>query len=185
MALGPAVGSAPFPTSETQSTSEYTGVFGGVLQDPAAPLNRYMLVDCQEALVIGEIVCISAAGLASQITDSSVGIVGVIVAAVSGSDTAAWAQIGGSSAVAIFDSDVTTACFLFAPATTEGGFLDIMTSTEANMVHGARCTVAPSTATTPFTSASDASAITGVGTLTFALGGAFVYGLANNVGATT
>lgn len=172
----------PFPTSETKSTTEYTGAFGHVFYDPSNPQNAYMVVDCQSAFVVGEIVCIDASGLASAITSTSVGLVGVIVATVSGSDTAAYAQIEGDNATAILTSGVTTAGFLFAPATTDAGYLDVFVSTEGNVVYGARCTAAPSTATTPLSSATSASGYLGVGTIRMKRGGAFVYGIANNHG---
>ena len=172
---------APFPTSETATTTEYRGPFGQVFYDPDNPQDAYMLVNCQEAFVVGEIVVIDQDGLATQIGSASVGIVGVIVATVSGSDTAAFAQIEGENATAILTSGVTTAGFLYAPATTDGGYLDLMTSTDANVVHGARCTAAPSTATTPFTSDTQASALVGVGTIYMKRGGAFVYGIAGNL----
>lgn len=171
----------PFPTSETQATSEFRGPYGQKFYDPANPMDAYRLVDCQEAFVVGEIVVIDQDGLATQITSTSIGQVGVVCATVSGSDTAAWVQVEGESATAILTSGVTTAGFLFAPATTDGGYLDLLTSTDANVVHGARCISAPSTATTPFTSDTQASALVGVGSIYMAPGGAFVYGIAGNL----
>lgn len=183
--LSPFPAIAPFPTSETQATSEFRGPFGQVFRDPDVPMNAYMLVNCQEAFVIGEVVVINAAGEASQITNNSFGTVGVIVATVSGSDTAAYAQVEGENASTILTSGVTTAGLLFAPATSDGGYLDILTSAEGNVVIGARCTVAPSTATTPFTSDTQASGTCGVGTVFFVRGGAFVTGVANNLGTVS
>lgn len=176
---------APFATSDTKATSDYRGPFGAVYYDPANPQNAYMLVDCQAAFVVGEVVVIDGSGLASRITSTSVGLVGVIVATVSGSDTAAYAQIEGDNASAILTSGVTTAAFLIAPATTDGGYLDILTTTEANTVYNARCVAAPSTATTPFTSDTQASALVGVGTLRMNRGGAFVYGIVSNHGTVS
>lgn len=175
----------PFPTSETEPTSSFRGPFGQKFYDPDNPMNAYRLVDCQAAFVVGEIVVISNEGLASRITNSSIGEVGVIVATVSGSDTAAYAQVEGDNATAILTSGVTTAGFLIAPATSDGGYLDLLTSTEANVVYGARCTAAPSTATTPFTSDLAASATCGVGTLSIKPGGAFVYGIVSNHGTVS
>ncbi len=183
--LGPPLTVAPFATSETKATSEYTGVFGAVFEDPSNPTDKYMLVDCQAAFVVGEVVVIDSTGLATRLTDTSVGRVGVIVATVSGSDTAAWAQVEGANATAIMTSGVTSALFLQASATTDGGYLDLMTSTAANRVHNARATVAPSTASTPFSSATEASALVGVGTLLLGPGGAFVFGVANDAPLST
>ena len=176
---------APFETSETKATSEYAGPFGQVFYDPANPQNAYMLVNCQSAFVPGEAVVIDGSGNASRITSTSVGLVGFIAGTVSGSDTAAFAQVEGEVADAILTSGVTTAAFLIAPATTDGGYLDILTSGEANVVYGGRCTVAPSTATTPFTSDTSASGLVGVGTVRLKRGGAFVYGVNSNHGTVS
>lgn len=171
---------APFATSDTLATSEYRGPFGSVYYDPDNPQDAYMLVNCQEAFVVGESVVIDESGLATQISSTSYGQYGVIVATVSGSDTAAWAQIEGENAAAILTSGCTTGLFVFAPATTDGGYLDFMTSTDGNLVRGVRVITAPSTSTTPFTSDTQASALVGVGTIYIQRGGAFVMGFAEN-----
>ena len=145
---GPPI-SAPFPTSETQATSIYTGKFGIVMHDPANPRDKYMLVDCQESFIVGEVVVIDKDGLASQIGANSVGQVGVVVATVSGSDTAAWVQIAGECSNAVVTSGVTTAGLLIAPATTDMGYLDILTTAGGNVVFGGRAITAASTATSP------------------------------------
>jgi hypothetical protein len=176
--LGPPQTIAPFPTSETQSTTEYTGKFGVEFIDPDNPLDRYMLVDCQESFVVGEVVVIDKDGLASQIGSGSVGQVGMIVATVSGSDTAAYAQITGELSSAIVTSGVTTAAFLIAPATTDGGYLDILTSAEANVVYGGRAVSAASTATSPTFGGA-------LATLHFGRGGAWVYGVNSNHGTVS
>lgn len=176
---------APFATSETQATSEYRGPFGTVFYDPSNPQNAYMLVDCQHAAVIGEAVIINQDGQASRPASGSYGQVGFIAGTVSGSDTAAYAQIEGEVDTALLTSGCTTAAFLTAPVTTDGGYLDVLTSSEANAVYGARCIVAPSTATTPFTSDTGASALVGVGTVYLKRGGAFVYGINNNHGTVS
>lgn len=177
----------PFPTSETKGTSEseYVGAAGQVFYDPQNPMDAYMLVDCQEAFVVGEAVVIDQDGNASQITSTSKGLVGFIVATVSGSDTYAYAQIEGEVTTAILTSGVTTAALLMAPVTTDGGYLDILTTVEANAVVGAVCTVVPSTATTPFTSDTQASALVGVGTVYLKRGGAWVHGVATNLGTVS
>lgn len=175
--LSAAPAAAPFPTSETVGTSEYTGKFGDVFRDPNNPRNKYMLVDCQEAFEVGEVVVIDGAGLAIPASASACGQVGMIVATVSGSDTAAWAQIGGLIEDAFATSGVTTAALLQV-ITTGGGVFDILTSTEGNAVYGARAVTAASTATSP----------THGGALIDVLvneGGAFVYGIANNHGTVS
>ncbi len=147
--LSPSPAAAPFPTSETQATSIYTGVVGAVLIDPNNPRDSYMLVDCQESFVVGEIVVIDKDALASQVTNTSVGQLGMVVATVSGSDTAAWVQVTGEWSNALVTSGVTTAALLIAPATTDGGYLDILTTAGGNAVIGGRAITAPSTATSP------------------------------------
>lgn len=173
--LSPSPASAPFPTSETQGTSVYTGVFGTILMDPNNPQDQYMLVDCQESFVVGEIVVIDKDGLASQIGNASVGQVGMVVATVSGSDTAAWVQIAGELSNAIVTSDVTTAALLLAPATTDGGYLGILTTAGGNTVIGGRAITAPSTATSP----AFGGALT---TLYIGRGGAWVNGVNLDLG---
>ena len=175
--LGPPLTVAPFATSETQTTTEYAGKFGVIFIDPDNPLNRYMLVDCQESFVVGEIVVINGSGQASQATSTSVGQLGMIVATVSGSDTAAYAQITGLWSSAVVSSNVTTAAGLIVPATSDGGYLDVDTS-GGNIVWGARAITAASTATSPF------AGISGVGALSDVLvsqGGAFVKGISENL----
>jgi hypothetical protein len=169
---------APFPTSETFATSEYRGPFGAVYYDGQNPQDAYMLVNCQESFAIGESVVIDESGLASQIGSTSYGQYGIIVATVSGSDTAAWAQIEGQNDSVILTSGCTTATLLFAPATTDAGYLDFVTSAEGNIVRRVRVITAPSTSTTPFTSDTQASALVGVGSVFIGRGGAFVEGIA-------
>ena len=176
---------APFPTTDTQTTTEYKGPFGSVFYDPDNPLNAYMLVNMQHAASIGECVIIDQDGLASRPASGSYGQVGFVAGTVSGSDTAAFVQIEGEISDALLTSGVTTAAFLIAPVTSDGGYLDVLTSTEANVVYGARCISAPSTATTPLSSDTGASALIGVGTVFIKRGGAFVYGINNNHGTVS
>jgi len=166
---------APFPTSETQATSIYLGTFGAVLMDPFNPQDRYMLVDCQESFVVGEIVAIDKDGLATQVGSASVGQLGMVVATVSGSDTAAWVQVTGEWSNAIVTSDVTTAALLLAPATTDGGYLGILTSSGGNAVIGARAVTAPSTSTSPAFGGALATIYVG-------MGGAWVNGVNIDLG---
>jgi hypothetical protein len=175
--LGGPLAVAPFATSETQSTTEYTGKLGVVFTDPDNPLNKYMLVDCQESFIVGEIVVVDGSGLATPISATSVGQVGMVVATVSGSDTAAWVQITGLLEDAICTSGVTTAAFLIG-ITTGGGSFDVLTSTEANVVYGGRAVTAASTATSPAHGGALADVL-------FGQGGAFVYGINTNAGTVS
>jgi hypothetical protein len=171
---------APFPTSETFATSEYRGPFGVAFNDPDSPQDVYMLVNFQESAVVGEFVVIDENGLATQVGSTSYGLLGIVKATVSGSDTAAWVQIEGENAEAILTSGCTTALLLFAPATTDAGYLDFVTSSDGNLASGVRVITAPSTSTTPFTSDAQASALVGVGSVFIRRGGAFLTGIATN-----
>jgi hypothetical protein len=171
---------APFPTSETFATSEYRGPFGVAFSDPDSPQDVYMLVNFQEAAVIGEFVVVDESGLATQVGSTSYGQLGIVKATVSGSDYAGYVQIEGENAEAILTSGCTTALLLFAPATTDAGYLDFHTSADGNLAVGIRVISAPSTSTTPFTSDSQASALVGVGSVFIQRGGAFLSGIATN-----
>lgn len=81
--------------------------------------NEYVVVDCQQAFVAGEWVYIDHNHLATRMTDSGVTArVGVICAAVSGSDTKAYAQIYGLYSGAAGTSAVATSFFLGVPTGT-------------------------------------------------------------------
>jgi hypothetical protein len=171
---------SPFPTSENKSTTEYTGRFGIVKYDPADPLKRYMLVDCQSALSAGEPVVIDGSGLASHLVSTSIGQVGVVVAAVAGSDTAAWVQITGLVTGAFGSCEITTALaggVLIGHITTDStaSYFDADTS-GGNIVFGARAISSGSTATTPFAGAKAA-----LFTVLLSQGGAFVQGVSQDL----
>jgi hypothetical protein len=102
---------------------------------------EYLLVDYQAVFAVGDWVVIDNAGLASAISTSSKGRVGVIVETTV-SDNWGWALVVGS-VTAKFTSDVTTACVLKAGSAT----VDISNSTGGNVIYGASCTAAPSSAT--------------------------------------
>lgn len=167
---------APFATSDTQATSVYVGPFGRVFVDDTNG-REYMLVDCQEALSIGEVVVIDSAGAASAITSTSRGRVGVIAGTVSGSDTAAWAQIyGPTPAVVLCSSGVTSAGTIIANVSTDTGSFGEGTSTVGNLVYGIHSVAAASTATSPV----------GPGGLgTFVLNRPWVDGISNQFVQTT
>lgn len=166
---------APFPTSDVQATSVYLGKFGVVLSDPANPRDSYMLVDCQQAFAIGEVVVIDVDGLASRPTSTSVGQLGMVVATVSGSDTAAWVQVTGEWSACYTTSDVTTGALLLVPVTSDAGYFGILTSSGGNAVIGARAISAPSTATSPAGGGALATVYVG-------MGGAWVNGVSVDLG---
>jgi len=139
---------APFPTSEFKTTSEYGGAgLGQLFQDSAGAI--FMLVDCQEAFVAGEIVVINADFQATQATTASRGAVGVLMSAPTTSDTYAWAQVYGSCAIAICASGVTSAGQLVLPVTSDVGYFGEGTSAAGAIVFGAISRSACNTATTP------------------------------------
>lgn len=176
MALTGTPQAAPFPTSETLASSNYSGPYGRVFVDDSTG-SEYMLVDCQEAFTVGEVVVIDAAGAATAIDTASRGRVGVIVATVSGSDTAAWAQIyGPTSSSVLCSSGVTSVGALIANVTTDTGSFGELTSAAGNIVYGAHAIQAASTATSPV----------GPGGLgAFVLNRPFVMGVANTPVLTT
>lgn len=127
------------------SLPQFTTVVGSKRMDPNTGY-IYMLVDCQAALVNGEWVVIDGNGLASALASTSKGRVGILQEDVSASDTLAWVLVEGTYASALFTSSVTTACYLQAGT----GAADLYgVSTDGNVIWGASCTVAPSTATSP------------------------------------
>lgn len=129
---------------------------------------EYVLVDCAAAFQVGEWVAIDGDGLATQLSASSKGRIGIIIEAASASDTLTWAIVVGVFAAALFTSGVTTACVLMAGT----GCANISTSTGGNVIFNATCTVAPSTATSP-------SVGDGVGTAL--LNNPFCYGLTTDI----
>lgn len=106
---------------------------------------EYILVDCQSSFLDGEWAVVDPDGLATQLASTSKGRVAIIVETVSASDTLSWALVVGSYASTNTSSGVTTAADLIAGT----GTVDILTSTGGNIVWGAACTTAPSTATSP------------------------------------
>ncbi len=146
--------------------------------NPSNPLKKYMLVDCQSALSAGEPVVIDGSGAASHLVSTSIGQVGVIVAAAAGSDTAAWAQITGDYTDAFGSCEISTALgVLIAHITTDStaSYFDI-DSSGGNIVQGARAMSSGSTATSPFAGAKAA-----LFTVRLSQGGAFVNGVSQNL----
>lgn len=122
--------------------------------------NEYRLVDCQQANAIGDWVVIDGSGLATTLATTSKGRCGVIQETVGASDTLSWALVAGSSANVAFTSDVTTAAYLKAGT----GKADLLSSTDGNIIWGASCTVAPSSATDLGTGYLDHPWVSGVAT---------------------
>ncbi|HYE88048.1 MAG TPA: hypothetical protein VEA16_16915 [Vicinamibacterales bacterium] len=120
--------------------------------------NEYRLVDCQASMAIGAWAVIDGNGLASALAATSKGRCGVIVETVGGSDTLSWALVAGTSSSVQFTSNVTTACYLKAGA----AIADILDSDGGNIIWGATCTAAPSSANDLGTGYLDHPWVTGV-----------------------
>jgi len=101
---------APFPTSATVGSSVPSPTLGTRWKDAAG--NEYMVVDFQQALVAGEWVVVDVANLASRLTTTAHGKVGIVCGAVSTSDTKGYVQIYGLFAGAAGTSVVATSKFL-------------------------------------------------------------------------
>lgn len=141
---------APFPSSETIGTSVADPKLGARFADGDG--NEYIVVDCQQAFVAGEFVFIDSAHAATRLVNGGTnGRVGVIVAAVSGSDTKAYAQIYGLYAGAVGTSNVETSEFLGVPTNTSdiGAVTTVGTSDAGGIViYGAYAVTAPDSAST-------------------------------------
>jgi hypothetical protein len=141
---------AQFPTSETVGTSVPTPKLGSHWFD--ASENEYVVVDCQQAFVAGEWVYIDSAHLATRMTDSAVSSrVGVIAAAVSGSDRKAYAMIYGLYSGAVGTSNVATTKYLTVPAgTSDIGTINAIASSDAAgvQIYNAYAVTAPDSGAT-------------------------------------
>lgn len=149
--LGRTGNASPFPTSETVGTSVADPKLGSQWIDGSD--NVYVVVDCQSSFVAGEFVFIDSAHLASRIGQqfATSGRVGVIVAAVSASDTKAYAQIYGLYEGAAGSSNVTSAGYLALTTTSEigaAGAANSSSDTAAIAIHGAYVVTAPASDTT-------------------------------------
>lgn len=101
---------------------------------------EYRLVDYQAVFAIGDWVAIDAAGLASGLSSTTKGRVG-IVTEVTSSDNWGWVLVAGS-ATAQHTSDVTTGCVLKAGTKT----VDLSSSAGGNIVFSATITTLGSSA---------------------------------------
>ena len=142
--------SSPIGTSETVGTSVADPSLGARFVDRDG--NEYVVVDCQQAFVAGEWVYIDHNNLATRLnTDGTNGRVGVITAAVSGSDTKAFAQIYGLYSGAAGTSNVATSFFLGVPTGTSNlGVIGKVATSDATgiVIHGAYAVTSPDSGAT-------------------------------------
>jgi hypothetical protein len=148
--LGRSGTAASIPTSETVGTSVPDPKVGSRWFD--GDNNEYVVVDCQQAFVAGEWVFIDHNHLATRMTDSGVASrVGVIVAAVSASDTKAYAQIYGLYSGAAGTSNVAITKFMSVPSgTSDIGVISGFASSDAAgvQVYNAYAVTAPDSGAT-------------------------------------
>lgn len=146
-------GAPPFPTSELVPTSVAVGTVGELAKDKDG--NIYCLVDFQDATLgasgsgAGEVVVFNGNYEASKPTSTSRGRIGVVMANDRTSDKKGWVMVFGRYSGAWATSGVTSAGLLFIPVTSDAGYFDEMTTTNANVVYGAWARSASSTATSP------------------------------------
>ena len=114
--LGRSGTASPFPSSETVGTSIPDPKVGSRWFDGSN--NEYVVVDCQHAFVAGEWVTIDHDHLASRLALDTPGRVGIVVAAVSASDTKAYVQIYGLYEGAAGTSNVATSKYMGIPSGT-------------------------------------------------------------------
>ena len=142
---------ANLSTSETIGTSNPDPALGSKWTNAVGD-KEYVVVDCQQAFVAGEFVFIDAAHLATRLNDTVVSArVGVIVAAVSGSDTKAYAQIYGLYEGAVGSSAVATskAIGVAVGSSDIGAVTGINTSDDNGvLIHGVYAHTATDSATT-------------------------------------
>lgn len=142
--------SSPIPTSETVGTSVADPGVGQRFID--ADGNEYVVVDCQQAFVAGEWVYIDHAHLATRLTvDGTNGRVGIITAAVAGSDTKAYAQIYGLYSGAAGTSNVATSFFLgIQSGTSDLGVVGKVATSDATgiVINGAYAVTSPDSGAT-------------------------------------
>lgn len=133
---GPIQGFQGVGTSEV-STSE-KNLLGTIGYERGNPANVYLFVRFDTAVVAGEMVAIDQNFLATQLTSTSVGRVGVVQSAASSSNYG-WVQIRGTSTIAAGTSGMTSAMIAFAPATTDHGHFDgapAATTTAIKIIYG-------------------------------------------------
>ena len=146
--------------TDTRGTSENDPRLGQRFKDNDG--NEYVVVDCQQAFVAGEWVYIDHAHAATRLKDdASNGRVGIIVAAVSGSDTKAYAQIYGLYSGAAGTSNVATSKFIDVPTgTSDLGVVGGKATSDGTgvIIQGAYAVTAPDSGATSAYSTSFVSA---------------------------
>jgi hypothetical protein len=95
--------------------------------------NLYVYVDFQQALTRGEFVAFDSAFLATRLTVTSRGWVGVVVGTVSASDRFGWVQVWGTNTFALATSGSSSGFPAVLVATTDLGAIDTLgTSVDAS-----------------------------------------------------
>jgi hypothetical protein len=109
--------------------------------------NEYVYVDFQEACIRGEWVVFTSAYLASQLTSTSRGFVGVVDGTVSASDRFGWVMVRGVHTAAWATSGSSSGFPVIAAATTDLGTVDTLgTSVDASVaISGVLVASAPDT----------------------------------------
>lgn len=96
--------------------------------------NIYVYVDFQQALIRGEFVCLDSSYLATRLTTTSRGWVGVVVGTVSASDRFGWVQVYGTNSYALATSGSSSGFPAILIATTDLGAIDTLgTSVDASI----------------------------------------------------
>jgi hypothetical protein len=96
--------------------------------------NIYVYVDFQQALVRGEFISFDSGFLATRLTTTSRGWVGVVVGTVSASDRFGWVQVWGTNTAAIMTSGSSSGFPAILVATTDLGAVDTLgTSVDASI----------------------------------------------------
>jgi hypothetical protein len=108
----------------------------------------------------GEVCVIDNAYAATQITNTSIGWIGIVVPTVSASARYGWVQIYGVHTAALGTSGIATNSPLIISATSSVGHFDVMTSGIVLIAHGAFARSACSTATSPVDASDDVGLFT-------------------------
>lgn len=140
--------SAQGPVVHTGATSVVDDVQQGKLGRRAYDVdgNELVYVDFQEACIAGEWVSFDSNYLASQLTATSRGFVGVVVGTVSASDRFGWVMVRGVHTAAWATSGATTIEAVIVAATTDLGHVSTATSADTGiLVSGAHIASAPDT----------------------------------------
>lgn len=139
---GPMTGGFDGNSSEISDTQR--GRLGHRAYDEAG--NEYVYVDFQESFIRGEWVQFDVAYLATQLTATSRGYVGVVDGTVSASDRFGYVMVRGIHTAAWATSGATTADPVVVAATTDLGHIATGTSGDVSiLISGAKVCTAPDT----------------------------------------